>query len=209
MVHGCTLRSLLAVLAWAPCALPAGEPAVDESPAKPGEWGFRPADGKASPTSPPGFVWRPQRSAASYEIQIAREASFRKVHYAADGIRYNCHCPPAALDHGRWHWRFRYNTRSGATSPWSKARSSGGRGGRMSPREASSRSHSPRAALWKCPFRQAASSWGVRRAEIQNSGQASITGLSWTREPRKLDSGPSWGGGERWRRASPVPSARQ
>jgi len=123
MSHRSAVRGLLAVLAWAPCALLAEELNVNESPARPGEWGFRPADGKASPTSPPGFVWRPQQSTASYEIQIAREASFRKVHYAADGIRYNCHCPPAALEPGRWHWRFRYNTRSGATSAWSKARS--------------------------------------------------------------------------------------
>ena len=39
---------------------------VDERPAGPGEWGFRPAEGKPGETNPPPFVWRPQRNAKEY-----------------------------------------------------------------------------------------------------------------------------------------------
>jgi hypothetical protein len=115
--------ALVLLLAGAHASLGGQELTVNESPARPGEWGFRPADGKASPTNPPGFVWRPQQSAATYEVQLAREAGFQKVRYGAEGIRYNCHCPPAALEAATWYWRFRYAVRDGAKSAWSKARS--------------------------------------------------------------------------------------
>ena len=34
---------------------------LDESPAQPGEWGYRPAAGGVSAVNPPSFSWRPQR----------------------------------------------------------------------------------------------------------------------------------------------------
>lgn len=36
-----------------------GALAVDDSPAKPEEWGFRPAQESKVATTPPAFVWRP------------------------------------------------------------------------------------------------------------------------------------------------------
>ncbi|MFP4055781.1 MAG: DUF4962 domain-containing protein [Candidatus Brocadiia bacterium] len=100
-----------------------GAAKVDDSPAGPGEWGFRPAEGATSATDPPAFVWRPQRGAASYEVQVARDAAFRRELYEARDIRYNCHCPPRALGSGRWHWRFRFLDRGGSASAWSQSRS--------------------------------------------------------------------------------------
>ena len=36
------------------------QPAFNDDPAGPGEWGFRPHDGSLSNRNPPGFSWRPQ-----------------------------------------------------------------------------------------------------------------------------------------------------
>jgi hypothetical protein len=33
----------------------AAPPAVDDTPAGPGEWGFRPGEGETSPVTPPSF----------------------------------------------------------------------------------------------------------------------------------------------------------
>ncbi len=103
-------------------ALAADAPKLNDAPGKPGEWGFRPADGSTSAMTPPGFTWRPQKSAASYTIQCARDAAFKRVEYEAKGITYNCHCPPKALPGGEWYWRFRFRDKQGRGSAWSRAR---------------------------------------------------------------------------------------
>ena len=58
---------------------------IDERPAQPGEWGFRPENVTTEET-PPAFVWRPQEKAASYDIQCARGADFSEIAYEARGI---------------------------------------------------------------------------------------------------------------------------
>ena len=113
---------LAPALATAHTCLLAQELTVNDSAPAAGEWGFRPADGTASETNPPGFVWRPQRTAVTYEFHCARDKAFRTERYAAGGIGYNCHCPPAALGEGAWCWRFRYVDSSGRRSAWSKTR---------------------------------------------------------------------------------------
>ena len=51
---------------------------LDERPAEPGEWGYRPADGAVSQVNPPSFSWRPERN-LTWEIQCARDPKFKKV----------------------------------------------------------------------------------------------------------------------------------
>jgi len=97
--------------------------AMDEAPARPGEWGFRPADGGVSPVDPPGFVWRPQAGATGYELECARDRAFRRDVYRAAEIDYNCHCPPKTFGKGTWYWRFRVIDKAGRKSAWSKTRS--------------------------------------------------------------------------------------
>jgi len=106
----------------APPAAPAAALALDESPARPGEWGFRPEDGRASPVNPPNFVWRPQKGADAYELECSRDAAFAAVDYRAAGLQFFCHTPPRTLAEGPWHWRFRYVDKSGRASAWSKVR---------------------------------------------------------------------------------------
>lgn len=96
--------------------------APDDSPAQPGEWGFRPFEGRLSATDPPAFVWRPQKGAVSYDLQIARDKGFDPPVHEAEGIALHCHVPASTLGPGAYHWRYRYRKGKYA-SPWSKVRS--------------------------------------------------------------------------------------
>jgi len=128
MTHIAAIRAFaLPALLFAAAAGAAAAPelTVDETPAAPGEWGLRPADGAVSETNPPGFSWRPQRLAASYELQVARDADFRSGLYTARGVAYNVHCPPRTFEPGTWRWRFRYADKAGRSSAWSKVRTFG------------------------------------------------------------------------------------
>jgi len=129
MTHLCLVAMALA-LAAAPAKAPVAPAkvtataalAVDETPGGPGEWGFRPEEGEVSAVNPPSFVWRPQKGAAAYELQCARDAAMAKVEYRVEGLAFNCHTPPKTLAEGNWFWRFRFTDSKGAASPWSKVR---------------------------------------------------------------------------------------
>ena len=114
---------VLAVACLAGAAGLAGESAFDDRPGGAGEWGFRPRHGSTPAVNPPGFVWRPQRGAATYEFQASRDAAFGAAQYQAAGLRYHCHCPPRTLDAGTWHWRVRFVDAKGGPSAWSRTRS--------------------------------------------------------------------------------------
>jgi len=94
----------------------------DETPAKPGEWGFRPADGEIVERTPPPFVWRPQEDARGYVLQIAADQGFESVVYERADVELNCLCPESPLQPGTYYWRFAYQTETGDRSPWSSAR---------------------------------------------------------------------------------------
>jgi hypothetical protein len=94
---------------------------LDEAPARPGEWGYRPADGSASAANPPGFSWRPS-GGYSYDLSVARDEAFEDVAYLASGIELNVHCPPRTIPPGRYHWRYRGRTADGRTTDWSRSR---------------------------------------------------------------------------------------
>ncbi len=115
----CTATVVLsAVLAASAFAAP---PVPDERAARPGEWGFRPFDGFAVSRNPPAFVWRPQKDAASYDLEVSRDASFGSP-VAYRGVEFNACCPTQTLAPGAWNWRFRFVNRKGATSAWSRVR---------------------------------------------------------------------------------------
>jgi len=65
---------------------------LDERPAEPGEWGYRPAAGAVSQVNPPSFSWRPQKE-TTWEIECARDARFRKVEYRVKNLKFTVHCP--------------------------------------------------------------------------------------------------------------------
>ena len=121
MHHAAIPRAVLVLVAAGLGSL--GAPSLDETPAGASEWGFRPVGDAPSRVTPPGFSWRPQKDAAEYALEVSRTADFAEIAYRADGIAWNVHCPPATLDPGTWHWRFRYRDKTGEWSAWSQIRS--------------------------------------------------------------------------------------
>jgi len=94
---------------------------LDERPAEPGEWGYRPGDGAVSQVSPPSFSWRPQQG-LSWEIECARDTKFKKIEYRATDVTFNVHCPPRVLRPGTYTWRYRGRDAKGRYTNWSRAR---------------------------------------------------------------------------------------
>ena len=94
---------------------------LDERPAEPGEWGYRPADGEVSQVNPPSFSCRPQRG-LTWEIQCAHDVSFEKIAYDAKDLEFNVHCPPKTFAPGSYTWRYRGKDRKGNATNWSRAR---------------------------------------------------------------------------------------
>lgn len=103
-----------------PCACGAA-PALDERPAEPGTWGYRPGEGAASETNPPSFSWRPQQG-LTWKIQCARDSDFSDVVYERTGIEYNVHCPAETFEPGRYAWRYRGQGEDGDRTAWSRVR---------------------------------------------------------------------------------------
>jgi len=97
-------------------------PTVDDSPAKPGEWGYRPINGGTVARTPPPFSWRPQRGVRTYILEVARDPEFEDVAYRAFDIRYNVHCPPEVFPPGEHWWRYRYFDAKSRYSEWSVVR---------------------------------------------------------------------------------------
>jgi hypothetical protein len=107
----------------------AAPPALDERPAKPGEWGYRPADGSVVATTPPGFSWRPRSGIVTWELQCAAGKNDAAAGFPAGDlelrardIEFNVYCPPVALSPGVHTWRYRGVGASGAKTAWSRPR---------------------------------------------------------------------------------------
>jgi len=96
----------------------AGEVPVNDGPARAGEWGFRPAHKSVLEITPPGFAWRSQADAHSYEIEVSGDAGTRIY----DAIALNVFCPEEPLPAGTYTWRYRFRTKTGDCSAWSRAR---------------------------------------------------------------------------------------
>jgi hypothetical protein len=99
----------------------AAPPRLDERPADPGQWGYRPADDGVSETDPPSFTWRPQ-DGLTWELQCAKDAQFANPEYQAQDIKLSVHCPPKTFGSGRYHWRYRGKDKQGRYTDWSKTR---------------------------------------------------------------------------------------
>lgn len=94
---------------------------LDERPAEPGEWGYRPAAGSTSQVNPPNFSWRSQTD-LPWEIKCARDTQFNKVEYRAKNLTFNVHCPPKTFEPGTYTWRYRGKDKNGLYTNWSQPR---------------------------------------------------------------------------------------
>ncbi len=117
------MRLMTATVAFLFTAVCLGaEPKLDESPAQPGEWGYRPDTGTSSQVNPPSFSWRPQGGVVRWELQCGRGESFDQMQYSSDEIAWNVHCPPVVFPSGQYVWRYRGVDKSGKKTGWSQAR---------------------------------------------------------------------------------------
>jgi len=91
-------------------------PKIDESRARPGEWGFRPGAGTVCEIDPPAFCWRPVMKAKGYEVRVERDGTAEPL-FVATGLRLPAHRPPSTFGPGSYSWRVRVP--GGA---WSSAR---------------------------------------------------------------------------------------
>ena len=95
---------------------------LDESPAEPGTWGYRPGPGETVPITPPPFSWRPEKKARGYALQIARDREFADAAYEVGDTPWSAHCPSKTLAAGAYYWRFAALDKNGAQSKWSQVR---------------------------------------------------------------------------------------
>jgi len=94
---------------------------LDERPAEPGEWGYRPAEGVVSQVNPPSFSLRPQRD-LTWEIECAGDTEFRNIEYRMSNLEFNVHCPPRTFKPGTYKWRYRGKDKSSRYTNWSRVR---------------------------------------------------------------------------------------
>jgi hypothetical protein len=94
---------------------------LDERPAVPEEWGYRPANGTVSQVNPPSFSWRPQKG-LTWEIECARDTKFGKIEYRAKNLGFNVHCSPRVFKPGAYTWRYRGKDANGRYTNWSRPR---------------------------------------------------------------------------------------
>ena len=99
----------------------AAEIPLDESPVRPGEWGYRPTDGQTVSTTPPSFVWRPMRNIVRWELVVQGSAK-QEVVYRIDDWTFNAHTPPTVLSPGKYTWKYRGFDKDGKPTNWSQTR---------------------------------------------------------------------------------------
>ncbi|QQE12574.1 DUF4962 domain-containing protein [Planctomycetota bacterium] len=88
-----------------------------------GEWGFKPVNGSEIGQDAPFFSWRPQKDAAGYILQIAKDQKFKDIVYDVKVPRYSGHVPSKQIGEGGYYWRYRFYNQNNKASGWSKPRS--------------------------------------------------------------------------------------
>ncbi|MFO7958147.1 MAG: DUF4962 domain-containing protein [Candidatus Brocadiia bacterium] len=109
---------VMLLVAWSA----AGAFELDERPAEPGRWGFRPEDGAEVHRNPPGFTWRPTDGAVSYTLEIGADEAFGEVKYRQRDTPWSADCPRQTLAPGTYFWRYRAANEAGERTGWSRVR---------------------------------------------------------------------------------------
>jgi hypothetical protein len=79
---------------------------LDERPAEPGEWGYRPAAGSVSHINPPSFSWRPQQG-LTWEVVCSGNQPFANISFQWKDIEFNVYCPSETFPPGSYTWSYR------------------------------------------------------------------------------------------------------
>jgi len=113
---------LLVVLTLISTAASAETIDLDERPAGPSDWGYRPADGTTSDTNPPSFSWRPQGKIVGWEVRCRPHDGKKGTQYQQDEIVWNVHCPSRTFEPGQYVWQYRGQDAEGRHTEWSQPR---------------------------------------------------------------------------------------
>ena len=95
---------------------------LNETPAEPGAWGFRPPAASTLTVNPPPFTWRPVKRATAYALQVAADTAFETRVYNLDSTPWSAHCPPQTFPPGTYYWRYRAVAKEEDISDWSHPR---------------------------------------------------------------------------------------
>jgi hypothetical protein len=103
----------------------AAEPRVSNREPKPGEVGYRPADGSTVRLNPPSWIWLHEPEASTYEVQWSPEARFEDAARtaSADLLPFNAYTHREPFAPGTYFWRYRFKSADGRVSAWSATRS--------------------------------------------------------------------------------------
>lgn len=97
---------------------------LDQRPAKPDEWGYRPADGAALRLNPPTFTWIAPANAASYAVQWSKDRTFPSgATTTVEAVAWPTYTHHEAVTPGKYFWRYRFADSKGEVSEWSVVRS--------------------------------------------------------------------------------------
>lgn len=96
-------------------------PTIPNRAAKPGEWGYHPADGETVALNPPTFTWLHEPDARQYAVQWAPSDDFNDAVTVAS-IPWNTYTHHAVWAPGTYHWRYRFDDEAGRASNWSRSR---------------------------------------------------------------------------------------
>ncbi len=97
-----TAISLL-VFSWLiPSIVLAAPPKLDETPAGDEQWGYRPADGGVSATTPPSFSWRPQKGIVAWELRCQSRQNDVAFEYRKERLELNVCCPERTFPPGTY-----------------------------------------------------------------------------------------------------------
>lgn len=96
---------------------------LDQRPARPDEWGYRPADGASVPLNPPSFTWIAPANAVTYAVQWSTGREFTPATTTTvDGVVWPTYTHDQAIPPGTYFWRYRATNQAGAVSEWSVVR---------------------------------------------------------------------------------------
>jgi hypothetical protein len=97
---------------------------LDQRPAKPDEWGYRPADGAVVRLNPPTFTWIAPANAATYAVQWSTDRTLPEGRTTmVEGVAWPTYTHDVPLPPGKYFWRYRFSDRKGDASEWSVIRS--------------------------------------------------------------------------------------
>lgn len=91
-----------------------------DRPARPEEWGYRPADGETVQTDPPSFSWVPVKGATGYEVEWSAGKDFAKPS-SSGRLKWTVYTHNAPMRAGTFVWRYRAVV-DGSPTNWSKTR---------------------------------------------------------------------------------------